>query len=256
MEATPALRLVNSYYDEELFGGYQLQDKIGFFNVGLWKDDCDSIEMAQLILLETLVRFFESSGSTVLDVACGKGASTKYLTKYFSGKRITGINISEMQLEVCRVMAPECDFRLMDATRMAFSDATFHNILCVEAAFHFVTRHGFLQEAFRVLVEGGRLAMSDMLFGRDAENVTPTLFPVNAIEGIEEYRSLLLEVGFRKVRIEDTTRWALLPLLDHMEARIEKDLEFVSEIERNRLREECRSFRKLNPVCCNVFAIK
>src|SRR5258708_7877304 len=144
---TSALETVNEFYDQGLMLAEQDFDKIGFFNLGYWKDVEDSVEIAQINLIETLVSSFNTGEANVLDVACGKGASSKFLTKYFDPAAVTGINISERQLQICRAIAPRCNFKLMDATKLEFSDASFDNVLCIEAAQHFMTRHRFLEQA-------------------------------------------------------------------------------------------------------------
>src|SRR5690349_15026282 len=136
---------IDRYYNDFIFRSdsetslYHWFDTIGFLNRGYWKGGEDSAEIAQLNLIETLASFL-SKGGNVLDVACGKGASAKFLTKYFTPAGISGINISENQLRICKAVAPECSFHLMDATELSFSDSSFDNVICIEAATHFLTR--------------------------------------------------------------------------------------------------------------------
>ena len=106
---------------------------------------------------------------TILDVACGKGATTRYLLRYFKSENVTGINISEKQLARCRENAPGCTFLLMSATELKFADESFDNISCVEAAFHFVTREKFLKEAFRMLKPRGQIVLRDVLSAKHRE---------------------------------------------------------------------------------------
>jgi ubiquinone/menaquinone biosynthesis C-methylase UbiE len=181
-------------------------DKIGFFNVGYWQGVNDSIEIAQINLIETLVRFLSKDGN-ILDVACGKGASTKFLTKYFNPSGITGINISATQLKVCKVIAPECQFKLMDATSLEYEGCTFDNVLCIEAGLHFSTRYKFFEEAYRVLRPGGRLAMLDFLRAYDRlDEIQAAILPrENYLPNLDAYRDILRKVGFKYVRIEDCT---------------------------------------------------
>jgi ubiquinone/menaquinone biosynthesis C-methylase UbiE len=48
-----------------------------------------------------LLAFVPEKQGTILDVARGKGATTRHLLKYFKPENVTGINISEKQLARC-----------------------------------------------------------------------------------------------------------------------------------------------------------
>jgi MPBQ/MSBQ methyltransferase len=159
--------------------------------------------------MERLLRMIPGKKGTILDVACGKGATTRYLTKYYAPENITGINISQKQLQRAEANAPRCHFLLMSATDMNFDDESFDAVLCVEAAFHFDTRLRFLTEARRVLHPGGYLVLSDILFHRGAERSSLMLSGQNWIADPEAYRQLLRKAGFHDVRVTDATHQCL-----------------------------------------------
>lgn len=181
--------------------------KSDFYNYGYWFKNTQTQEEACENLMEQLLEFIPEKRGNILDVACGMGATTRYLLKYFSASNVVGINISQKQLEISRANALGCEFMLMDAVDLAFRDAFFNNIICVEAAFHFDTRERFVQEAYRVLKPGGYLVLSDISFAQLARLEEKSILPEkNFVKNIEEYRSVYLRAGFHEVKIVDATR--------------------------------------------------
>ena len=156
---------INRHYDRIMFtpGAHRRYGGSDFHNFGYWDQATTTLQDACENLMEELLAFIPDKEGAILDVACGKGATSRYLLNFYNPKDVTGINISEKQLERCRVNAPGCNFYLMNATELAFPDQSFNNIICVEAAFHFSTREKFLHEASRVLKPGGGLVLSDIL---------------------------------------------------------------------------------------------
>jgi cyclopropane fatty-acyl-phospholipid synthase-like methyltransferase len=176
-----------------------------YVNYGYWQKETVDAKEAAENLIEKLLSFLPEKTGKILDVACGKGATTRYLCKYYHPSQVTGINISETQIATCRENAPECIFLLMDAVDLQFPDAFFDNIICVEAAFHFQTRQDFFAEALRVLKPGGRLCLSDILLTREAEERRKFRFAENYVQDLAQYEHLLRQAGFADCHIEDAS---------------------------------------------------
>jgi MPBQ/MSBQ methyltransferase len=205
-EGDPKALIVQAY-DKNLFYSAieDYYDRSDFANWGYWLNNTRSQKEACEGLVEKLLAMIPVKRGTVLDVACGKGATTRHLTKYYLPANVTGINISQKQLRRARLNAPGSKFLMMDATDLKFDDNSFDAVICVEAAFHFGTRQRFLSEARRVLRPGGFLVLSDILFRRDVERDAPMLHAENWVADSDAYRELLLRAGFKDVHVTDAT---------------------------------------------------
>ena len=204
---SPNIRKIAKRYDDMIYRPVHMEyfGHSDFLNYGYWDEDTTNQKEACENLMEKLISFISDKSGNILDVACGKGGSTRYLLKYYSPENITGINISERQLQTARTNAPGCVFLAMNATNLEFEDSSFDNIICVEAAFHFDTRERFLKEAHRVLKPDGCLVLSDILMTREAERRRKYRIENNYVASLQKYSKILHRIGYEEVEVLDTT---------------------------------------------------
>jgi MPBQ/MSBQ methyltransferase len=198
------------FYDSSMVGAMQTAyyENSDFFNWGYWTSETSSQREASENLVEKLLAFIPEKSGRILDVACGLGATTRQLTRYYPPDGIVGINISDKQVAHAHKNLPSCSFLTMDATHLGFPDCSFDNIICVEAAFHFDTRDQFLKEALRVLKPGGWLVHSDVLLRRPGllKFISGGYPSANDIKNPDMMGRRLAAVGFENIEVEDATK--------------------------------------------------
>lgn len=103
------------------------------------------------------------AGTTVLDVGCGIGGSSRILAKDYSFA-VTGITISPQQVQRAKELTPDglnAQFQVDDAMALSFPDASFDVVWSIEAGPHMPDKAIFAKELMRVLKPGGILVVAD-----------------------------------------------------------------------------------------------
>ena len=103
------------------------------------------------------------AGTTVIDVGCGIGGSSRILAKEY-GFDVTGVTISPQQVKRATELTPEgvsAKFVVDDAMALSFPDASFDVVWSIEAGPHMPDKAVFARELLRVLKPGGLLVVAD-----------------------------------------------------------------------------------------------
>jgi ubiquinone/menaquinone biosynthesis C-methylase UbiE len=115
---------------------------------------------ARSVILRKLPR--ERTDLKLLDVAIGDGAYVRWLPV---GWRITGIDVSSVQLASCRHRNPDRELRLLlgEAESLPFRAQRFDAVLSIGGFNHFSDPEGALREMVRVVPPGAPVVISDEL---------------------------------------------------------------------------------------------
>lgn len=102
-------------------------------------------------------------GTTVLDVGCGIGGSSRILAKDY-GFSVTGITISPQQVKRATELTPvgvSAKFQVDDALKLSFPDNSFDVVWSIEAGPHMPDKRRYAEEMLRVLKPNGILVVAD-----------------------------------------------------------------------------------------------
>lgn len=273
MNKYPIIDALNAYYDKAMFDPLSQ----GFFggrgdhNMGYWTRSTRTTAESCDAMFDRLMALLPEKTGAILDVGCGLGANALRLSKHYPADQITGVNISEKQIEACRAKAPGSRFEVMNAVHLTFPDGSFDTVISVEAAFHFDTREKFLKEAYRVLKPGGRIVMADTLLSpggilgvvmrvrrrllaarerrADRKVGAAGMIPVaNTCLSLDDYRQAFKNAGFTDIEIQDITENVTDPFSDAGEAEVRRAFK-AGEIDRAKYRSLMSMHKQVRMVC-------
>jgi len=98
-----------------------------------------------------------SSGWSVLDVACGAGDWLAVAAA--KGATVSGIDISERAVSICRQRMPDGEFRTGPAEGLPFPDCTYDLVTCLGSLEHFLDQPAALAEMVRVMKPNGKVVI-------------------------------------------------------------------------------------------------
>lgn len=184
---------------EELIA--QLYGGSDFRNVGFWQTDTPAAQTACENLLDEVLALIPKPAGTILELGCGRGATTGYLAKQVNPGDLTGVTTDRKDLEACRRNAPGVNFVYRRLPKLKFDQMAFDTIISVESMGSF-SREKMLREIFQTLKKGGHLVCLDIL--SEAVLQGRTIKALNFTDP-SNYAEALQTIGFQDIQIVDVT---------------------------------------------------
>lgn len=201
-----------------------------WFNMGYWKNSSKHVLACQDLARLLAKKASLSNSDSVLDAGFGFAEQDILWIKEYDVSRITGINVTRLQVEKARSRVKDLglDSRIDlihgSATNMSFASETFDKVLALESAFHFNTRQDFFAGAFKLLKPGGRIALADLLPMPGKERLSliqrwihqRIFLPEANVYNRHVYEGKLKSAGFENIQIESITNHTLLPMAEYI----------------------------------------
>jgi ubiquinone/menaquinone biosynthesis C-methylase UbiE len=163
---------VEEFYDRQDIVYRSFWDSSGSLHWGYFADlsETDPADFPEASQRWTDLQLTKSGigpDSHVLDVGCGNGNTSAYLARK-TGCKVTGIDISGVRIDNARAQAralnlSNIEFHKASASHLPFADGTFTHVWSQATLYHVPGRDRALRELHRVLAEGGRLVLDDLV---------------------------------------------------------------------------------------------
>ncbi|MFQ5692095.1 MAG: class I SAM-dependent methyltransferase [Nitrospinota bacterium] len=173
-------------------------------------------------------------GQRALDVACGTGIVARLAARRVGADgKVIGLDLNPGMLAVARSIPPpppppgaSIEWQRGSADALGFADGSFDVVLCQQGLQYFPDKPAALREMRRVLVPGGRLALSvvrpiehspghaalaDALERHVSSEAAGILRAGFGFGDAEALRALIAGAGFRGVVIRRGVAWAHFP---------------------------------------------
>jgi ubiquinone/menaquinone biosynthesis C-methylase UbiE len=154
-------------------------------------------------------------GTRVADFCAGLGGPSRYFAHQY-GADVTGIELTPSRVrgaqELTRRVGLQHSVRFIegDVTRVPLPDASVDVVISQEALLHVPDKPRTLNEAWRILKPGGRLAFTDWVAHRPLVDADKALMwdgmAVTELYDLSAYTQLVGEAGFIAAPAEDLTR--------------------------------------------------
>jgi ubiquinone/menaquinone biosynthesis C-methylase UbiE len=132
-------------------------------------------------------------GKEVLEVACGAGQGLGYLAG--KARRVVGGDYTEKLVQAARdYYKDRVEVHNIDAHQLPFEDKSFDVVILYEAIYYLAQPEKFLQEAHRVLRDGGILLIATV--NKDWGEFNPSPLSIRYFS-VPELSKLLLDNGFK-----------------------------------------------------------
>lgn len=185
------------------------------------KDYENHSESQQIWARELISKLSLKGTEKILDIGCGDGKVTAEIARLVKNGHVVGIDNSSQMIKLAKKRYPNSScpnliFEEMDASNLLFTES--FDVIFSNAALHWIKNHKpLLQGIFNSLKTQGKIFLQ--MGGKgNAKDILAVLeniisspewapyfsgfgFPYG-FYGVEEYRSMVLETGFKIVRIE------------------------------------------------------
>ncbi len=171
----------------------------GFRHCGFWSKRADTPKKSCINLMRELLFFITAENSRILEIGCGKGATTSVVVKHLPGAAISTLAMSKEDRKECKMRLPDIDCRHLKGNRLRYASESFDYVISVEGL---CGKQELLPEIFRALKSGGRFVFTDLIVESNFDGYPKSK---NVASSLGELHSILRSAGFNEIALHDIT---------------------------------------------------
>ncbi|MEO8496246.1 MAG: class I SAM-dependent methyltransferase [Planctomycetota bacterium] len=124
-----------------------------------------------------VARAVELQGRQVLEVGCGRGGGSSFVTRHVHPSDMTAVDFSAKAVRFCQTTHQIERLRFVqgDAEALPFDDESFDAVINVESSHCYGSMPAFLREVKRVLRPGGHFLFADLRGSDDCDRLDAEL---------------------------------------------------------------------------------
>lgn len=197
----------------------------GFYPDEKWLPTEDAQRLMQDLVAEKIDL---TAGMRILDAGCGQGVTSTYLAEKY-GAVVEGITVVPFEIGEANTLSQKLGvssrvhYSLMDYSKLKFDDEYFDAVYTQESLVHSTDTEQTLREFYRVLKNGGGIALFEYTIANDNKFSSKELKIMNemiyasAMYNLtymrhDEFNRLISRIGFQDVRAENISR-KVVPML-------------------------------------------
>ena len=183
------------------------------------------------------------AGETVIDLGSGAGFDAFIVSPIVGSEgKVIGVDLSDDMLDLARKNVKKGKYTNVEFVKGDIEELPLESNIANHVISNCVinlslNKGAVYKEAFRVLKEGGKLSISDIVLEKELpefikNSLTGHIACVSGAEPLEEYLQYVKDAGFKDIKIETKTEFPLeLMLADPQILKIAKELNYNMDSE-------------------------
>ena len=177
-------------------------------------------------------------GETVIDLGSGAGFDAFIVSRIVGQDgKVIGVDLSEEMLDLAKKNAKKGDYENIDFLKGDIEELPLRDNIANHVISNCVinlslNKDKVYKEAFRVLKEGGKLSVSDIVLEKELPDFVKNSLAghiacVSGAEKLEDYLQYVKDAGFKEIKIESKSQFPLeLMLTDPQVMKLAQEMNF------------------------------